>query len=394
MPDNLTLSMIAARESGGINLADGRYEVDPTPSQLAIIDKLPKLYKISRTWAKNRLERKFRRGFYTAAQQTCAVGHSFVLLAPSASLCIDFATKLLAERNASIALIEPFLDYMRDMLDRNKARFEACGEEMLFSDKVAEYIAQSSAKAVFICSPNNPTGSQISKEQLTILANACKTHGKIILLDTTYRFYDRQPYDQYQVLLNSGVSFMVVEDTGKAFPLNEMKVGLLACSKDLYKDLLKIYSEILLRASPIHILFAEEFLQDLIKSGATNTIWKATDTNRALLRNIIHGSPLKVATPLSTTSLEWLRIDDPAIGAEKMAADLKTLGLHVLPGKKFFWSGRKNGDRYLRISLARNPDYFRKGMDILHQYLSGPQAPALLQPPKGGTSAPFGMGGK
>ncbi|MDX1923351.1 MAG: aminotransferase class I/II-fold pyridoxal phosphate-dependent enzyme [Alphaproteobacteria bacterium] len=383
-PHNMTTLMMEARNSGGINLADGRTSSHLTSGQNAIIKDLPLLFDRANTMSQAEVERGFVDTFFAAAKQTCARGYSYFFLTQSASLSTDFAAKLLASRNASVIMVEPFLDYMRDILDRNRVRFEACDEELMFGPNSGEFIRQSSARAVFLCSPNNPTGAQISAENLRQIAEACKATGKLLMMDTTFRLFDRAPYDQYKILLDSGVSFMTVEDTGKAFPTQEMKVSILACSADLYKDLRNIYSEILLRASPVHILLMQRFIEDARMKGFRKTIWKDVGRNRFNLRRVINGTCFEPVNPASTISLEWLKITDPNISAEQITRDLKERGLHVLSGRKFHWSGRRNGDRYFRISLGRQKGVFGAGLRILEEYIGEKglrRAQLLPQPP-------------
>lgn len=204
---NMTLEMLEARNSGGINLLDGRNASDLTEGQQEIIDSLPQLDRAARNTNQREIEGGFVDAFFAAAKQTCGRGYSYSFLTQSASLSTDFATRLLASRHASVIMVEPFLDYMRDILDRHRVRFEACDEEVMFGNGAASFIRQSSAKAVFLCTPNNPTGKQITEDNLRQIADACAATGKILMIDATFRLFDRQPYDQYKILLESRVSF-------------------------------------------------------------------------------------------------------------------------------------------------------------------------------------------
>ncbi|RZS13010.1 hypothetical protein BHM03_00044530 [Ensete ventricosum] len=47
----------------------------------------------------------------------------------------------------------------------------------------------SQADVIFFCSPNNPTGSAATREQLTHLVQFAKNHGSIIVYDSAYAMY-------------------------------------------------------------------------------------------------------------------------------------------------------------------------------------------------------------
>ncbi len=403
-PPNMTVAMLGAMSAGGINLADGRNRTRLTRAQREIIDSLPQLFEVATTTGRQpngreQIEREFLTAFYTAtkqqamlgtftdvATQTCTRGYSYLFLTQSASLSIEFAAKLLASKNSSVIMAEPFLDYMRGIFDRTRVRYEACGESVIFGPNAAGFIKRSSAKGVFLCTPNNPTGRQMDAEQFKLIAETCKASDKILLLDATFRLFDRRPYDQYKILLDSGVSFMTVEDTGKAFPTEEMKVSILACSKDLYPELLKIYTEILLRAAPVHVLLMTRLLDDAMKKGFANTIWRDLDKNRKNLRNLLQGTCFQPDYHESTINLEWLDITNPNVNADVVANDLRERGLHVLSGAQFGSSGHYDQNN-IRLSLSREQEYFARGLAILDGYINekglrtAPLAPTVPMQP-------------
>lgn len=59
----------------------------------------------------------------------------------------------------------------------------------------------SNADVIFFCSPNNPTGSAASREQLTQLVQYAKKTGSIIVYDSAYAMYisDDSPKSIYEI---------------------------------------------------------------------------------------------------------------------------------------------------------------------------------------------------
>ena len=56
--------------------------------------------------------------------------------------------------------------------------------------------------------------------------------------------------------------------------------------------------------------------------------------------------------------------------ATQIADFLTTRDIHVLPGTYFFWNARSDGERFIRIALARDPDVFFENMTQLVKSLS------------------------
>ena len=54
---------------------------------------------------------------------------------------------------------------------------------------------------IFFCSPNNPTGSSATREQLTRLVQFAKENGSIIVYDSAYAMYisDKNPRSIFEI---------------------------------------------------------------------------------------------------------------------------------------------------------------------------------------------------
>jgi aspartate/methionine/tyrosine aminotransferase len=66
---------------------------------------------------------------------------------------------------------------------------------------------------------------------------------------------------------------------------------------------------------------------------------------------------------------------DPNLTATELQRILCTGGVYVLPGTYFFWHNPAQGERYIRIALARNTDNFLEGMSLIRQILNQMQNP-------------------
>lgn len=130
-----------------------------------------------------------------------------------------------------------FMDYAR-----------RCGlqhKEVPLDDKKAHNLAQISAaitsetKAVYICNPNNPTGTVIAYD---LLKQFCIEHGKntLVVLDEVYMDYINAP--SLIPLTMELPNLIIVRSFSKLFGLAGMRVGYAVAHADTAKKLLQLQS--------------------------------------------------------------------------------------------------------------------------------------------------------
>ncbi|MCP1307290.1 pyridoxal phosphate-dependent aminotransferase [Paenibacillus tyrfis] len=361
-------------ESIGINqlfnVADGHAHQPQTDAQRQIIGRLPDLFDQAEAARQAELEEEFRRLFYTLAGQPTAADLTRTLFCYSASLSTDLIATFLASRGLTTALLHPCFDNLATLLQRRNVALTPLHEEELRLDRMEETFAGLAADAVFVTLPNNPTGFELSREQWERLVMLCGHYGKLLIVDCTFRFFSRKPsWDQYELLERSNISYLMVEDTGKTWPTQDLKCSILAMSEDLAEDVLELHNDILLNVSPFILQLLIEYLKDTARHGLQSVVWETIDRNRRTLREAIRSSGLLLNNPGSTISVEWLRITDPDVRSLDMVDRLQRLGLGILPGDHFYWHDHGHGERYIRIALARCPDMFAEACKILKSAL-------------------------
>ncbi|MGF9915064.1 pyridoxal phosphate-dependent aminotransferase [Paenibacillus ehimensis] len=361
-------------ESIGINqlfnVADGHAHQPQTYAQRQIIGRLPDLFDQAEAARQAELEDEFRRLFYTLAGQPTAAGLTRTLFCYSASLSTDLIATFLASREMSTALLHPCFDNLATLLQRRNVALTPLHEEELRLDRMEGTFADLAADTVFITLPNNPTGFELSQEEWEKLVALCGQYGKLLIVDCTFRFFSRKPsWDQYELLERSNISYLMVEDTGKTWPTQDLKCSILAMSEDLAEAMLELHNDILLNVSPFILQLLIEYLKDTARHGLRSVLWETIDRNRQTLREAIRSSGLLLNNPDSTISVEWLRIADPRIRSLDLVDRLQRLGLGILPGDHFYWHDHGQGERYIRVALARCPDMFAEACNILKSAL-------------------------
>jgi aspartate/methionine/tyrosine aminotransferase len=195
---------------------------------------------------------------------------------------------------------------------------------------------------------------------LASLLQFCKERKKLLILDNCFRAYlPRGPlvFDQYRLVLESGIDAILIEDTGKTWPTSEIKAPFFATTRarGLFERIYSIYTDFLLHVSPVAIKLMHEFIA-LSQKDDLSSIHRVVRVNRESLYDNLEGTFL---TPCEQpfASVSWLRIDHPMTAVE-LKQVLDEHGVYVLPGNQFFWHDRRQGERFIRVALARDEDMF------------------------------------
>ena len=88
-------------------------------------------------------------------------------------------------------------------------------------------------RAILLCSPNNPTGTVYTREELQFLLNLCEDHNIFFVVDETYRefVYDGlKPFSILELAPNSE-RVIVVDSLSKRYSLCGARIGLLNYSQ-------------------------------------------------------------------------------------------------------------------------------------------------------------------
>ena len=149
---------------------------------------------------------------------------------------IELVAAMLRQRRLRTALVATF-DNLALLLHRREVALHAIDECLIFDEVAIERLEQhlvcSGAGALFIVSPSNPTGRCLTKIHFSAIAELCARYGVVLVIDSSFRMYNRDLYDDVALLLRSGVSFIAFEDTGKSFPTLDTKASLIYSSPDL-----------------------------------------------------------------------------------------------------------------------------------------------------------------
>lgn len=363
------------------NFADAHTHQSQSKTQLSITERLPALWLQAEQTKQEILNQRFIEAFYKVRGLDSALERNDIMLHYAASMATIHIANYLLKKRLSVSLIEPCFDNLYEILMHFGVPLFPFSEGILQGDP--ETIYQNLEKhikgdAVFLVDPNNPTGFTLlgkrNKPAFEALVKFCKEKGKILILDhcfANFLMYSEgiELYDTYRVLIESGVQYMAIEDTGKTWPIQDAKVAMLKVSSDLYEEIYSIYTAYILNVSPFILNLLTEYILDSNACEFSSTRM-LLNKNREILRDILRGSILQIKPAMSDVSVAWCEILDGNLTASELQQWIHDeVGVYVLPGTYFFWHNPDAGERYLRIALARNSDNFSEGMLLLRDAL-------------------------
>jgi enduracididine biosynthesis enzyme MppP len=356
--------------SSPLNLSDGHARQELTPGQARIVDELPILWAdiVKRPGAEVEVEAQ-RAYFNLLGQRSYPATEGRVLSCYSSSVAMEIlARSLEAAKAEAIALVHPTFDNIPDILRGVGLRLIPVEEQALHGGDLGPAVLRS-VSCVFVTTPNNPTGRVLSEDRLRRLAAECAEYDVTLTLDTSFRGFDVDAYyDHYAVLDASGCRWVVIEDTGKLWPTQELKVGWLVSSENVGLPLAAVYSDILLGVSPLVLSLVHRFSEDAAGGGLAD-LHRFIAENRATLRSALAQVPgVRFPDPGSRVSVE--RIDIGARSGLEVWSELRDQGVHLLPCQKFHWANPSDGDHSLRVALSRPKFAVAAAADALRAVLA------------------------
>lgn len=343
------------------NLTDGHIHRSWDKNEEKIIDQLGTLFKEANRENQPKLERAYIKHFFKLGNQTVDFIRTKYLLCNSASSSLEIVANHLRLKEMSVALIEPCFDNLADIFKRHEIPLTPIPEKYLIEKNLKDFLGTLQSDALCLVSPNNPTGLFYTKENLKTIAEYCKENKKLLILDASFGLYNdkAQMFDEYLLLNSIGVEYICIEDTGKVWPTHDIKISVLACTPNMYDDLYRIYTDFILHVSPFSVKLLTEFFKNSERENLYQ-IHNIVQTNRTCLYKAIEKSFLK-PTEKSCASVAWLKIEND-LTATKLKRILDEHGIFVLPGNQFFWSNSKQGEKFIRVALTREPALFIKAM--------------------------------
>jgi aspartate/methionine/tyrosine aminotransferase len=357
------------------NLADAHTHQDQSITQRQIVERLPELWYRAQSHSQYQSEQEFIQAFFSFHGQEHALKrHDEIYLVYAASIAMHITATYLRKRNMSVGLIEPCFDNLHDLLKHMEVPLIAL-DESLFQSSANVYAklqtAAANVDAIFLVDPNNPTGSSMFAEgadTFVEVARYCKDHGKLLILDFCFAAFFKTAggsrFDAYAILDDIGTQYIIMEDTGKTWPLQDTKCATIMSSQAINADIYSIVTSVLLNVSPFILNVVTQYIRDSSEDDF-ESVRCVLEVNRTAARHHLKGDFLSYVTPMVETSVAWFEILREGVTADDLQAYLMEYEVYVLPGKYFYWSQPQTGQKYIRLALARKPEEFEQAVKTI-----------------------------
>jgi aspartate/methionine/tyrosine aminotransferase len=368
--DPLTRHEREALESH-FNLADGHAQQSLPPELISLLqtDAQRPLGGVVEDYKHQ--EDRFFRNFFLVAKQNFQSRESFIF--HSASQATECVANIVKIQRRSAVILEPAFDNLADIFSRVLApqSAEIRPGEMSYSRGAINPIDEMTAfeatpalssippsSALFLISPNNPTGREVSKQHFKELCEYCAKNDVLLIIDFCFRFYSNEmdKFDQYEIAREAKTTFLFIEDTGKTFPLHDLKAGILTCSPDLRPIVERIHYDFILTVSPHILRFLNTTLTYVLDNGFEGILKDIEVNRRTLKKSRICTEILELDESFGKLPMSWLK--SRGRNRREIDALFKQSEVKILPGDPFLWHGGDPAQERYRISLARPTSYF------------------------------------
>jgi aspartate/methionine/tyrosine aminotransferase len=351
------------------NLADAQNYVSMNVKQRAVIDQLANLFDVARGRAYGELKQDLLRAVLAGLQQKRALcTPNNVLLCYSATIGLEVAAtyaRLDRTDGRVVGLIHPTFDTLAYIALRHNLRIKPIEERELLMP--AALIKSASFGVIILTLPNNPTGFQLHRDEFTTLVAACQENDILLIIDCCYRYYSREPFDYYEILVDSGVDYLVIEDTGKLFPLLDIKLGMLNCNDRIFPKINSIHSDFLLEVSKFSMTLITEFFR--AEDADMKATYLATiEANRDyVISNLGEVNVLPIGG--QNINVQLLRVPD-GMSSGALQDELARRDVGIIDATKLYWADPARGRRDIRIALARDPEYLAAGVATVRNVIN------------------------
>ncbi|MFD1778821.1 aminotransferase [Fredinandcohnia salidurans] len=190
-----------------------------------------------------------------------------VIVTVGGSQAIDLALRAVVDPGDEVIIVEPtFVAYSPivslaggvpiPVHTRPENEFKLQPEEI-------EKVVTERTKAIIICSPNNPTGTMLRKEELEAIAKIVEKHDLLVISDEIYAELSYEgKYTSFSSIPGMFERTILVSGFSKGFAMTGWRLGYSAAPREISEAMLKIHQYTMMCASTMAQYGAIEALRN------------------------------------------------------------------------------------------------------------------------------------
>lgn len=293
-----------------------------------------------------------------------------IIVTVGASEAIDIAMRSILDPGDEVIVIEPcFVSYVPivELAGGVAVRIQAQKENdfKVTPNQIQEAITKRT-KAILICSPNNPTGSMLNKQELEALAKVAIQHDLLVVADEIYAelVYDEE-YTSLPSLVGMKERTILVSGFSKGFAMTGWRLGFVCSPSEISGAMLKIHQYTLMCASTMAQYAALEALKngrnevnEMVKSYRRRRNYIVQTFNEMGLPCHLPGGAFYAFPSIQSTGLSSQEFAEQLLEHENVA---------VVPGDVF----GESGEGHIRCSYATSIEQIQEAMKRINRFVKG-----------------------
>jgi Aspartate/tyrosine/aromatic aminotransferase len=293
---------------------------------------------------------------------------SEVIVTVGASEAIDIAMRAILDPGDEVLVVEPcFVSYAPLVTlaggvpvivqASRENQFKVTGEEL-------EAAITDRTKAIIICSPNNPTGSMLSKDEMEKVALIAKKHDLVIISDEIYAelVYD-ELYTSFAALDDMRERTILISGFSKDLAMTGWRIGFVCAPKEIISGMLKIHQYAIMCASTMAQYAALEGLKTGRKD--VNEMRRSYRQRRNFIVRSLNEIGLSCHKP-EGAFYTFPCIESTGMTSEEFATGLlRNEKVVVVPGNAF----GDSGEGFVRCSYATSMAQLQEAMTRIKHYV-------------------------
>lgn len=292
-----------------------------------------------------------------------------IIVTVGASQAIDIALRAIVDPGDEIIVIEPsFVSYVPivalaggtpvTVQTKKENDFKILPSEL-------ESVITNRTKAIMICSPNNPTGSMLNREELKGIAQLAERHDLLILSDEIYAelVYDEE-YVSFAEIKGMRERTILISGFSKGFAMTGWRLGFVCAPAEISQAMLKIHQYTMMCAPTMAQFAALEALKsgsddvnEMRKSYRRRRNYFVQSLNDIGLECHIPGGAFYAFPSIKKTGLTSEQFAEKLLLEEKVA---------VVPGNVF----GESGEGHIRCSYASSMEQLQESIKRMNRFLN------------------------
>jgi aminotransferase len=291
-----------------------------------------------------------------------------ILVTVGASQALDVALRAIVNPGDEVIIIEPsFVSYasLVSLAGGVPVSIQTSGEmEFKLQPAELEKAITEKTKAIILCSPNNPTGTALIKEELERIAEIIEKHDLLVISDEIYAelTYD-DVYTSFVSIDGMAKRTILVNGFSKSFAMTGWRLGYVAANSEFLSAMLKIHQYSMMCAPTM----AQYAAIEAMKNGKEDVLYmkKSYRQRRNLFVGALNDIGLTCHVPggafyafpsIQITNLSSEEFAEQLLLEEKVA---------VVPGNVF----GECGEGYIRCSYASSLDQLQEALKRMKRFV-------------------------